>query len=243
MKRPYVLTIAGHDPSGGAGLNADIKTFEANEVMGLSVVTGITVQNDADFEEVQWLSFQWIEKQIRILFKMYEINVAKIGILENMDMLSKLIQLLLQCNPDIKIIWDPIIKSSSGFLLNKVEQIDKQILQSLYLITPNKPEYEWLQEKGFDFNECNYLLKGGHDEENRGTDSLFQDGKSVRIDGESFKGKSKHGTGCVLSAAIASNLAKEDSLHEACTKAKRYVEAFILSNDDNLGYHQAPLKH
>ena len=114
-KRPYVLTIAGFDPSGGAGLIADIKTFEALKVYGLSVCTANTIQNDIDFKSCYWVDIEIIKHQIAILFDRFRIDYVKIGIIKNWEILNTIIDLLLRKNAEIKIVLDPVLRSSSNF--------------------------------------------------------------------------------------------------------------------------------
>lgn len=233
----YALSIAGHDPSAGAGLTADIKTFEQCQVYGLSVVSAITIQSDAHFNEVSWVNIDLLKKQINILFDAYAIEVVKIGLIENLAILQEIVWLLKTRNKDVKIIWDPILKSSSGFHFHEIKKQDlKQLLDAIYLITPNQPEFDALGLAKDDALKCAYLLKGGH-HENPGTDVLFTKKDKYVFEGKSFGGLSKHGTGCVLSSAIAAHLALGFSLEEACRKGKCYVEKFILSNETNLGWH------
>jgi len=235
---PYVLSIAGHDPSAGAGITSDIKTFDHHTVYGFSVVTAITVQNDTEIHKIQWIDPNLIIAQINILFKSYPIEVVKIGIIENFKILKQLIKHLKRLNPELKIIWDPILKSSSGFKFHNNEHIDNDVFQHLYLITPNIQEFNMIKRYIANPNTVSYLLKGGHLNQNRGTDILHLADEQIIIKGKSFNGISKHGTGCVVSSAIASNLAKGKNLITSCILAKKYVENFILSTENNLGIHQ-----
>ncbi|WP_066632159.1 hydroxymethylpyrimidine/phosphomethylpyrimidine kinase [Labilibacter marinus] len=235
---PFVLTIAGHDPSAGAGITADLKTFEQHSVYGFSVVTAITVQNDHQFLANHPVGIDVILHQIKILMESYPIDVAKIGLVNSFDELKEIIALLKNRNPDIKIIWDPIIKSSSGFNFHQDMSIEEEILNKLFLITPNYNEYEMLKNKGIDLFKYSCLLKGGHNKEKPGTDILITNGEQTEIEGKSFHGQSKHGTGCVLSSAISANLAHNLGILQACIQGKKYVERFILSNEGNLGFHQ-----
>ena len=117
--RPYVLSIAGYDPCGGAGVLADIKTFETIGVYGLAVTTGITYQNDHKFAGVHWLSKKKIKNQLYPLLEAYKVEYVKIGLIESLEVQSEVIELLLGYNNDIKIIWDPILKASAGFSFHK----------------------------------------------------------------------------------------------------------------------------
>ena len=233
--RSYCISIAGFDPCGGAGILADIKTFENLKVMGLGVVSALTYQNDASFTGLQWNTFEQIKQQLLPL-KKYPVEFAKIGIIEDFEILGKCINLLEETFPGVRIVWDPVLKASAGFLFHSNDGIPAVILKKLFLLTPNMDEYKQLNLK--DKSQCAILLKGGHREE-KGIDTLFFNGAELNIEGKAFdKRIAKHGTGCVLSSAIAAYMALGEELTEACRKAKAYVEEFILSNDSNLGYHQ-----
>jgi hydroxymethylpyrimidine/phosphomethylpyrimidine kinase len=247
-KRTYVLSIAGFDPSGGAGVLADIKTFESNKVYGLGIISANTFQNDIEFKNVDWISVEKIIEQIDLLRKRFEFEYVKIGLIESLEVLNKITSCLTSHIPNVKIIWDPILKASAGFEFHK--EVDKILLEKickqLYIITPNVPEALSLGSSK-DANEnakqlsqhCNVFLKGGHSEKKVGYDTLFlKEGKQF-----SFRPKiknifPKHGSGCVLSSAIAANLAKGEDLHRACLKAKQYTEKILRSNKTLLGYHK-----
>src|ERR1700729_4382873 len=107
--RPYVLSIAGFDPSGGAGILADIKTFEAQQTLGLGVCSALTYQTENTFEGVTWVNKDTIIKQLAPLLKAYSIDYVKIGLIENMEVLNSIIDYLLGKNPSMRIIWDPIL--------------------------------------------------------------------------------------------------------------------------------------
>ena len=119
--RPIVLSIAGFDPSGGAGLLADIKTIESHKVYGLGVLTCSTLQNELVFKEINWLETAYIKNQIKLLHQVSKIEVVKIGLVKSLKSLKKITQYLLELNPFVKIIWDPILSSSSGFVFHKKE--------------------------------------------------------------------------------------------------------------------------
>ncbi len=247
-KRPYALSIAGFDPSGGAGILADIKTFESNKVYGLGVISANTFQNDTEFKNADWVSVEKIIEQIAILRKRFEFEYVKIGLIENLEVLNTIISYLNSSIYNPKIIWDPILKASAGFEFhngldrNLLEKICKQ----LFLITPNVPEALLLGSlQNAEGNAkhlstcCHVFLKGGHAEKKVGYDTLFlKEGKQF-----SFRPKiknifPKHGSGCVLSSAITANLVKGEDLHRACLKAKQYTEFFLSSNKTLLGYHK-----
>lgn len=243
--RPYLLTIAGFDPSGGAGILADIKAFEYNKVYGQAVCTAVTFQNERQFEGVHWLSVEEIKKQADILFKEHQFEWGKIGLIENLTVLLDVIRFVKEKNPGIKLIWDPIIKASAGFEFHG--HIDRdvlmQICEEVYLITPNLLEIKVLvpdkkpEEGASELNKfCNILLKGGHAEGRKAIDILYEQGNTYRFEAEKID-SFKHGTGCVLSAAILTNLAKGYELADACREGKEYVTDYLKSHESLLGYH------
>ncbi|NJO87933.1 MAG: hypothetical protein HC831_02455 [Chloroflexia bacterium] len=136
------------------------------------------------------------------------------------------------------MIWDPVLKATAGYSFHETIELPVNILSTLDLITPNYNEYQQLGFKKLKKN-CAVLLKGGHREEDRGTDVLFFNGTEYKIYGEEFKNKhDKHGTGCVFSSAVAAYISKGYNVIEACKQAKKYVEMIILSNNGKLGYHK-----
>lgn len=237
MIRPFCLSIAGFDASAGAGVLSDVKTFEANGVYGLGVNSAITYQNDAAFEGVDWLSVDSIKRQIKPLAK-YNVKVVKVGLIESFDMLKEVLRYVRSLFPNATVIWDPILKASAGFTFHLKCGLNAEFLEYIDIITPNAEEYEALR---LDLRKSSTitLLKGGHRTDKNGIDTLFYKGKEMDIEGTFIPNKiDKHGTGCVLSSALAANLAKGYDIEKAARLAKRYVEGFIQSNSSNLGYHQ-----
>lgn len=244
--RPIVLSIAGFDPSGGAGVLADIKTFESHKVYGLAAITCHTIQNDLVFREITWLETNQIKEQINILTEKYTIDVVKIGLVKSLKSLKKITQLLLEKNPFVKIIWDPILSTSTGFVFHKKWNANElySVLEDMYLITPNWEEIKVLNTEAEPLDSgvilskyCPVFLKGGHNQIDKGIDYLFFDGKTTKFSLQKLSNYSKHGSGCVLSSAIAANLAQGKTLEEACRKAKIYTLAFLESSGSLLGNH------
>lgn len=235
-QRPYCLTIAGFDPSAGAGLLADIKTFEQLKTYGLAVSTALTFQNDEIFEGVNWHNLNTIKKQLLPLRK-YPVKAIKIGLTGDSDLLLQLLETIKAYFPNALIIWDPILRASAGYqFYHSIFELD-QILDKINLITPNLPEFKVL-ELNKRQTQCAILLKGGHQPEQKGTDVLITNRKSIEIKGKPYHDATgKHGTGCILSAAITANIALGETLESACQKAKKYVEKVMLSTDSKLGYH------
>lgn len=246
-KRPYVLTIAGFDPSAGAGLLADIKTMEQHEVYGLSVCTAITVQTDRLFQRVEWLEVELIKQQLSLLLQEYKFEFCKIGLIQNWQVLETITDILLEYNPAIKIIVDPIFRASAGFNFHQEtrEKHLKSWLSKIYLLTPNALELEQIDPNEKDLmttakqlaNYCHLLYKGGHNEAQKGTDFLFMEDKIHTLKPMEAVYYDKHGSGCVLSAAITSNLALGYSLLESCSMAKIYITRILNSNETLLAHH------
>ena len=246
--RPSVLSIAGFDPSGGAGLLADIKTFEQHKVLGMGVVTGLTFQNDSEFEGVKWVETAEIEKQIEILFRKFKFEFVKVGMLQSLESLEKIVSSIKYQVSGIKIIWDPIVKASAGFEIHKKFEKEKliEIYRNIFLLTPNIDEIRILTGEQDEMKaakelskSCNVFLKGGHNEKKRGYDHLFtRDGKIFPFRPKKISETGKHGSGCVLSSSITANLANGLSLQRACLKGKDYVTKFLMSNKTLLGYHK-----
>ena len=246
--KTYLLSIAGHDPSGGAGITSDIKTFEAHGFYGLSVCTAVTVQNDVDFKHCEWISTEVILSQIETLFERFEINVVKIGIIQSWKVLLLILDKLHSLNSEIKIILDPIIKASAGFNFHTKENQDllDTIWKQCYLITPNYDEIQLLYPN-LDIEDTlehissktNIYLKGGHREDKKGWDELYHSRiVMVNIPPNIDQISEKHGSGCVLSSSLACNIISIPELEDACKAAKHYIETFLNSNDSLLGTHK-----
>ncbi|MBD0831272.1 hydroxymethylpyrimidine/phosphomethylpyrimidine kinase [Aestuariibaculum sediminum] len=245
--KKYILSIGGFDPSSGAGITQDIKTFEAHGLYGLSVCTAITVQNDIDFKECIWTHPDIISAQIKTLFERFDITVVKIGIIQSWDILLQILKQLKHLNSNIKVVLDPILKASSGFDFHSKN--NQSTLDAVWtycdIITPNYDEVKNLYPE-LDFQETlehiskftNIHLKGGHRKDKKGWDELYYIRiVMVNIPPHTQIISNKHGSGCVLSSALASNLALELPLEDASKLAKYYTEQFLNSNPSLLGNH------
>jgi hydroxymethylpyrimidine/phosphomethylpyrimidine kinase len=244
--RPCLLSIAGFDPSSGAGILADIKTFESNKVYGLGICSALTFQNEREFEGLNWVTEVEIIRQAKVLYRSFKPEWIKFGIIESLSVLGNVTAWLKAQNPDVKIIWDPIFRASAGFSFHKSlskEALGK-ICSHLFLVTPNTDEMQMIypdmlpQEGAGELSKyCNVLLKGGHTAGDFANDMLYDIAGNVTVfEGERLE-LDKHGTGCVLSSAILSNLAKGYELKKACSKGKDYVTDFIKSHNSLVGYH------
>jgi hydroxymethylpyrimidine/phosphomethylpyrimidine kinase len=243
-ERPFVMSIAGYDPSGGAGLLADIKTFEQLKVQGLGVCTAMTLQTESQCLSLSWQPLEEILSSIDVLMKNYHVEAIKIGVVKDAEFLSKIIETIKINNSETKIVWDPVLKSTSEFSffdLNTISELEN-VLKQIDLITPNFNEYKILKENHLfekSENYCSVLIKGGHREDQLGTDILLEKGKEISIhpNNENSIYYPKHGSGCILSSAIAGYLAKGESLENACRNGKLYIEKFLTSNPTLLGFH------
>lgn len=240
--RPFVMTIAGYDPSGGAGVLADIKTMEQLRTSGLAVCTAITVQTESECLDLEWQPMESITRTAELLLKKYPVQTVKIGVVKDAAMLGEILEMIIRINSEIKVIWDPVLKSTSEFAffdLDTLAQLDK-VMDKLCLVTPNWNEYQVLTGNHlFQGNICSVLMKGGHRTDRPGTDVLLLHGMEIPLQpsDESRLYTPKHGSGCVLSSAIASWLARGEDTETACRKAKLYVEHYLKSNPSLVGYH------
>lgn len=237
-----VLTIAGSDSCGGAGIQADLKTFSAHGVYGMSVITAVTAQNTQGVFAVQDITKDVIAKQIEAIFEDIEVDGVKIGMVSQVETIEVIAERLRHFGPRT-IVVDPVMVSKSGYhLLNPEaeETLIKELLPLATVVTPNIPEaevmtkmpistLEHMEEAAraiYQMGAKNVLLKGGHLEDNS-TDILY--------DGEEFSyfpqvrimTKNTHGTGCTLSSAITANLALGYPLYEAVSRAKEYITLAI----------------
>jgi len=241
------MSLAGLDPSGGAGLLADIKTFEAQQAYGLGVCTALTVQTDREFLSVDWLPAARIIAQAAPLLQQYSPAYCKIGIVPGVPVLLEVVRVLHHLRPGIRIILDPVLKASAGFDFHDAgtAQTWQEILPYLYLLTPNYDEVLVLGGPAQDGQEaamrlsrhCAVLLKGGHHPERKGWDVLYTPETEYLLPPASRQVYAKHGSGCVLSAAITAQLAQGHSLPDACINGKAYTEKFLSSHPSLLGYH------
>lgn len=245
--RPNILVISGFDPSAGAGILSDTKCIEQLGAYALGVCSALTVQNDIEFLKAQWTSPKLIFESINTLNKRFTWKIVKIGIIENFELLQDVIKHLLKIQPDSKIIWDPILRTSSGFDFHTEINHNKllDILHSVEILTPNAEEILKLQPSNSAFESAEYLskhtnilLKGGHlTSENKGKDFLFGKHTTEIFPPNSTTCYPKHGSGCVFSSSLAAYLAHGDNLNKACRKAKYYTEYFLSGNHSLLGYH------
>lgn len=244
--QPIALSIGGWDPCGGAGLAADIKTFEMSGVLGMGVCTALTCQVHDAFDRMEWTDTDLIFSQLKLLIGRYKVGAVKFGIVPSLTVLSQCIALLKATHPDAMIIWDPILKASAGYEFHAGLDRDDlwSVLSGVNLITPNMLEAEQLWgtsdakalQKMLKPGSA-LLLKGGHADDHANDVLIAGDGVRVMAGERFVDNPGKHGSGCVLSAAICAELAKGAGLYEACVTGKRYVERFIRSSSHLFGSH------
>lgn len=245
---PTALSIAGFDPSSGAGVSSDLKVMEAHGVYGLGVFSALTYQNESDFRRAEWCSDEQVVSQLSLLLEKHTPSVAKVGMIKDAAQLMAVASLLKQKDPSVKIIWDPILKATAATADLHESFFNKtlaEVLPMVDMITPNLSEAEAIfgtadvsvlvgcaQRYG-----TAILLKGGHGEGTASVDTLiFPEGETTTFKVERVS-VDKHGTGCYLSSAIASYVALGEEWASACALAQRDVRRFLLSNGSRLGYH------
>lgn len=238
--RTNILTIGGFDPCAGAGVLADIKTFEQLGLYGHAVNTANTIQVEDQFVSVNWVDDSIIEQQLDLLLSKYEFSVVKVGLIPSLGWIKKIKSKL---NDDVKIVWDPILKASAGFEFDHSGDFS-EALSHVYLITPNTIEAQSMMNENDAHDaaqlmskHCHVLLKGGHSEERPGFDYLYFKDTKLEYTPRSAQVSAKHGSGCVLASAVASYLALGKAVVEACERAKTYTEMVLSSNESLLGYH------
>jgi hydroxymethylpyrimidine/phosphomethylpyrimidine kinase len=243
--RPYVLTIGGFDPTGGAGVLADIKTAERLRCYGMSVLTANTVQREDKVLSVNWLSNAFIKEQCDAL-KQVDFKAIKIGIVQNVEMLSAILEMTAEYWPKATLIWDPIVKASDNTTFFDFESnFDfTSILSKVDIITPNSNELSYLSKKENIEERLSELSKstqvyltGGHNEERIGVDYFADKKGTKKLNPKVGTYSEKHGSGCVLSTALACNIALDFPMHLVLLKSKRYIEKVLGSNKTLLAYH------
>jgi hydroxymethylpyrimidine/phosphomethylpyrimidine kinase len=244
LAKPYVLSIAGLDPTAGAGILADVKTMTATGSYGFAVATCLTAQTEDTCESVQWFSVKEITTQLKPLLENYSIGYTKLGAMKDISMAMALIEYVLSIQPNMKFVLDPILSTSSGAAFMNLNADIKTLLSKVYLLTPNYPEIQMLSkddnalEAAMVFSmHTNVYLKGGHSNEEMLVDRLFVQGRMTEFPKERHPIHKKHGSGCVLSSAVSSFLAQGIALPEACKKASDYMTTFFNSSETKLGLH------
>jgi hydroxymethylpyrimidine/phosphomethylpyrimidine kinase len=261
MNTPIVVTIAGSDSSGGAGIQADLKTFSALGVYGASVVAALTAQNTVSVTAIHPVPPDFIAAQMDAVFSDLAVGAVKIGMLGNADVIAT-VAARLERYGQANVVLDPVMVATSGRRLlapDAVDALRNELLPRALVITPNLPEAAVL----LDTDEATdaaamhrqaqclialgakaVLIKGGHAGGAESTDLLVTATTSVRVSGQRIATRNTHGTGCTLSAAIAAGLAKGLGLAQAVQDAKAYVTSAIAAADRlAIGNGPGPLHH
>ena len=251
------LTIAGSDCSGGAGIQADLKTMTMNGVYAMSAITALTAQNTTGVRAIQESTPDFLKQQIDAVFEDIYPDAVKIGMVSSCELICVIADRLKYYNAK-NVVIDPVMVASAGSSLmkqNAVQTLIKELLPISTLVTPNIPEAQVLSGMSIQNKEdmiaaakqigdsyhCAVLLKGGHSI-NDANDLLYADGELHWFEGKRIDNPNTHGTGCTLSSAIASNLAKGFTLTESIQRAKDYISGALAAMLD-LGEGSGPMNH
>ena len=255
--RKTALTIAGSDSSGGAGIQADIKTMCANHVFATSAITALTAQNTLGVTDIMEATPEFLAEQLDAIFTDIYPDAVKIGMVSSSALIQTIADKLHQYDAK-NIVVDPVMVATSGAKLisdDAIETLKKELLPLATVITPNIPEAEVLAEMSITNEEemiqaaeticqkfgCATLVKGGH-QINDANDLLYREGSYTWFKGKRIQNPNTHGTGCTLSSAIASNLAKGFTLDQSVERAKSYISGALNAMLD-LGKGSGPMDH
>ena len=251
------LTIAGSDSSGGAGIQADIKTMTANGVFAMSAVTALTAQNTTGVTGIMEVSPEFLKEQIDCIFTDIRPDAVKIGMVSSSGLITAIADKLEEYHAE-NIVVDPVMVATSGAKLisdDAVATLKERLLPIADVLTPNIPETEVLSGMEVKTEEdmvkaakeiseqyhCAVLVKGGH-QLNDANDLLYRNGECRWFYGKRIDNPNTHGTGCTLSSAIASNLAKGFSMDKSVERAKEYISGALGAMLD-LGRGSGPMNH
>ena len=251
------LTIAGSDSSGGAGVQADIKTMTANGVYAMSAITALTAQNTTGVQGIYEVSPAFLAQQLDSVFTDIRPDAVKIGMVSSTGLIEIIAQKLQEYAAE-NIVVDPVMVATSGSRLisdDAIGALKERLLPLATVLTPNIPEAEVLSGMAIrtpddmvaaaraisEQYHCAVLCKGGH-QLNDANDLLWRDGTAKWFNGKRIDNPNTHGTGCTLSSAIASNLAKGYDLDASVQKAKNYISGALGAMLD-LGRGRGPMNH
>jgi len=256
-----VLTIAGSDGSGGAGIQTDLKTIAANNCYGLSVITAVTAQNTTEVRSIHNIPPAFIGEQFKTIVDDIRIDAVKIGMLGSLEAAETVVELMKSLN-EVPVVLDTVLRSSSGKSLLDAEAllVMKQLFHLTSLITPNLPEAAILTGRSMapttqaeievmakDLQRegaKSVLVKGGHGEGDQCNDCLLHEGQLFWYSNPKIDTLNTHGTGCTLSSAIACGLAKGLPMNEAVAEAISYTRKALLAGASwRLGHGNGPLEH
>jgi hydroxymethylpyrimidine/phosphomethylpyrimidine kinase len=261
MTTPVALTIAGSDSSGGAGIQADLKTFAAFGVYGASVITALTAQNTTGVSGIHQVPADFVTAQIDAVFADLAVSAVKIGMVAQLATIDAIAAGLSRWSPQ-HIVLDPVMVATSGDRLlaaEAVEALRTKLIPRASLITPNLPEAAALLDEAVATNEVEVerqgrrllalgcktvLIKGGHGQGSESIDYLIDAERTIALAAPRIATENTHGTGCSLSSAIAAGLAKGDDMETAVRSAKAWISAAIAAADDfTVGHGHGPIHH
>jgi hydroxymethylpyrimidine/phosphomethylpyrimidine kinase len=261
MTTPVALTIAGSDSSGGAGIQADLKTFAALGVYGASVITALTAQNTKGVTGIHQVPAEFVTAQIEAVFSDLDVNAVKIGMVAQLATIEAIVAGLARWSPK-HVVLDPLMVATSGDRLLTADAIDAlrtKLIPRASLITPNLPEAAELLGAPVAVSEADIegqgqlllsmgcaavLIKGGHREGSESIDYLVRGSGTVALAAPRIATKNTHGTGCSLSSAITAGLAKGEDLETAVRNAKAFISAAIAAADRfSVGHGHGPIHH
>jgi hydroxymethylpyrimidine/phosphomethylpyrimidine kinase len=261
MTIPVALTIAGSDSSGGAGIQADLKTFAALSVYGASVITALTAQNTRGVSGIHLVPSEFVTAQIDAVFGDLDVKAVKIGMVAQLATIDAIAAGLEKWSPK-HIVLDPVMVATSGDRLlaaDAVEALRSKLIPHASIITPNLPEAAALLDEPVAASEaaiesqgrrllamgCSaVLIKGGHGQGPESVDYLVNGNGMMALAAPRIATKNTHGTGCSLSSAIAAGLAKGDELQTAVVNAKTWISAAIAAADRlDVGHGNGPIHH
>ncbi len=257
MKMKTALTIAGSDCSGGAGIQADLKTMTMNGVYAMSAITSLTAQNTTGVKSILDSTPEFLKDQIDAIFEDIRPDAVKTGMVSSIDLI-KIIADRLNYYKAENIVVDTVMVATSGARLISEDAVDtfkKHLIPLATVVTPNIPEAEVLsdilirdektminaEKKISETYSCAVLLKGGH-RINDANDLLYKNGEYRWFNGTRINNPNTHGTGCTLSSAIAANLAKGYTLEDSIQRAKDYISGALADMLD-LGHGSGPMNH
>lgn len=255
------VTIAGSDSSGGAGIQADLKTFSALGVYGASVITALTAQNTLGVTAIHEAPPDFVRAEIDAVFSDLEVGAVKIGMLAGRELISVVADGLRRYTQE-RVVLDPVMVATSGDILLKAEAVQTlrdELFPLATIITPNLPEASWLLERKVEATRESMLvaarellslgpkavlIKGGHGDGSESVDLLLDEHGPSWLAAPRHATENTHGTGCTLSSAIAAGLAKGADLTGAVADAKAYVTAAIVAADRlKIGEGHGPVHH
>ena len=257
MKMKTALTVAGSDCSGGAGIQADLKTMTMNGVYAMSAITALTAQNTTGVRAIQESTPEFLKQQLDAIFQDIYPDAVKIGMVSSCQLIRVIADRLKYYDAK-NVVVDPVMVATSGSALMKndaVQTLIEELLPISTLVTPNIPEAQVLSGLTIHTTEdmvtaakqlgdryhCSVLLKGGHSI-NDANDLLYANGELIWFEGKRIDNPNTHGTGCTLSSAIAANLAKGFTLAESVQRAKNYISGALRAMLD-LGKGSGPMNH